>query len=56
MRASARELQVPFFTPLVLWRLDSNPRPLPLKAGALPTELSGGKGGIRQQTSLCSLL
>ena len=36
MRASARELLVPFFT-----LFDSNPRPLALKADALLTKLSG---------------
>ena len=41
MRASARELLVPFFTPLVWCVRDSNPRPLALKADALPIELSG---------------
>ena len=41
MRASARELLVPFFTPLVWCGPDSNPRPLAPKADALPTELMG---------------
>ena len=41
MRASARELLVPFFSPLVWCGRDSNPPPPTLKADALPTELSG---------------
>ena len=41
MRASARELLVPFFTPLVWCGRDLNPRPPAPKADALPTELSG---------------
>ena len=41
MRASARELLVPFFTPLVWCSRDSNPQPPARKGDALPTELSG---------------
>ena len=41
MRASARELLVPFFTSLVRCSQDSNPRPPSPKADTLPTELSG---------------
>ena len=41
MRASAWELLVPFFTPLVWCDRVSNPRPPAPKADALPTELSG---------------
>ena len=41
MRVSARELLVPFFTPLVWCLRDLNPRPPALKADALPIELSG---------------
>ena len=40
MRASARKLLVPFFTPLVWCGRDSNPRPPAQKVDALPTELS----------------
>ena len=41
VRASARELLVPFFTPLVMVRpRDSNPQSPAPKADALPTELS----------------
>ena len=41
MRASARELLVPFFTPLVWCGRDSNPQPPAPKVEALPTELWG---------------
>ena len=40
MQASARELLVPFFTPLVWCSLDLNPQPSAPKADALPAELS----------------
>ena len=46
MRASARELLVPFFTPLVWCGRDSIPRPPAPKADALPTELSGDESSL----------
>ena len=41
LRASARELPVPFFTPLVYRGRGSNLRPPDPEADALPLELSG---------------
>ena len=41
LRASARELPVPFFTPLVWRGRGSNLRPPDPEADALPLELSG---------------
>ena len=40
MQGSARELLVPFFTPLVWWDRDSTPGPPTPKEDGLPTVLS----------------
>ena len=42
MQASAKELLVPFLTPLVWSGPESNTQPPAPKADALPTELTGG--------------